>query len=204
MKLTTTVFALLAIPFFTQATENRDEYSYIETPSAEQIADLQDPDFDGVITARDKCPNTPKGALVDNDGCENYFDAKEKKQLKVLFANDSADIEPAFITQVRTMAEFLEAYPDTSIELQGYASKTGGAKHNLELSKKRAKKVREALISYGVSHTRIKTVGFGDTVTDVEGSDETAHALNRRVVATVVGYHGEVVQEWTIFTTKEK
>lgn len=187
------------------ASNNIDEqYDYLETPVSNQIADLADQDLDGVINARDLCKNTPAGAEIDNNGCETYYEATEKKQLKVLFANNSTEISPLFITQVRTMAEFLTAYPDTSIELQGFASKTGNAEHNLALSKQRATNVRKALISYGVSHTRIKTVGFGDTITAAEGNTDTTHALNRRVVATVVGFHGEVAKEWTIFTTIAK
>ncbi len=181
-----------------------DQYEYLTTPVSNQLADLADQDNDGVINARDLCENTPKAASIDNDGCETYYEATEKKQLKVLFANNSTEISPLFITQVRTMAEFLTAYPDTSIELQGFASKTGNAEHNLTLSKQRATNVRKALISYGVSHTRIKTIGFGDTVTAVKGDSDTTHALNRRVVATVVGFHGEVEKEWTIFTTIAK
>lgn len=36
-----------------------DEYEYITTPLATQIDDLQDDDRDGVINARDLCPDTP-------------------------------------------------------------------------------------------------------------------------------------------------
>ncbi|MDP5056576.1 MAG: OmpA family protein, partial [Marinomonas hwangdonensis] len=32
---------------------------------------LADADRDGVIDARDLCPNTSQGAAVDNDGCPN-------------------------------------------------------------------------------------------------------------------------------------
>ncbi|BDU37087.1 outer membrane porin F [Vibrio nigripulchritudo ATCC 27043] len=196
--------ALLTLSWHASANQSDDEYDYIDVPKSDQIADLSDDDYDGVVNARDLCTGTPRGASVDNDGCETYIESEDKKQLKVLFANDSDEITPAFITQIRTMAEFLDAYPETSIELQGFASKTGNAEHNLDLSKRRAKAVREALISYGVSHTRIKTIGFGDSVLDDLGESQVSHALNRRVVATVVGYKGSVINEWNIFTTKKK
>lgn len=205
MKRLFLILSLISATPINAATQEFDEqYDYLDTPVSLQAADLADQDRDGVINARDLCKNTPTGASIDNDGCETYYEATEKKQLKVLFANNATEISPLFITQVRTMAEFLTAYPDTSIELQGFASKTGNPEHNLALSKQRATNVRKALISYGVSHTRIKTVGFGDTVTAVKGDTDTTHALNRRVVATVVGFHGEVAKEWTIFTTIAK
>ncbi len=99
------------------------------------------------------------------------------------------------------MAEFLQTYPSTSIELQGYASKVGSAEHNLALSKQRSEAVRDQLLRYGVAPERVNIVGYGDSVLEVEGTDDVNHARNRRVTATVVGYKGEVVKEWTIFTT---
>ncbi|USD66501.1 OmpA family protein [Vibrio sp. SCSIO 43136] len=201
MKIWAIVSASLVLASNTALAE---EPEYIPVPVAVQTNDLTDDDYDGVINARDTCPNTPRQAEVTNDGCEEYFEATEKRQLKVLFANNSTDVPPAFMSQIRTMAEFLDKYPEASIELQGYASKTGSAEKNLELSKGRAENVRRALISYGVSHTRIKTVGFGDNI-DVAGNyTEVNQALDRKVVATVVGHQGDVVEEWSIFTTREK
>ncbi|HGE6067859.1 TPA: OmpA family protein [Vibrio cholerae] len=178
-----------------------DEYDYRPTPLANQIADLQDDDRDGVINARDLCPDTPKGSEIDNDGCGTFVKASQMQQLHILFANNSSSIEPAFLTQIRQMAEFLQTYPSTSIELQGYASKVGSAEHNLALSKQRSESVRDQLLRYGVAPERVNIVGYGDSVLEVEGTDDVSHARNRRVTATVVGYKGEVVKEWTIFTT---
>lgn len=125
-------------------------------------------------------------------------------QIRVLFANDSDEINPVFTQQLSELSEFLEEYPSTSIELQGYASRTGTAEHNLDLSKRRAENVRRVLLQNGISPNRVTIVGYGDTVLASTGTDETSHALNRRVTATVVGYKGEVKKEWTIFTTLPK
>ena len=189
---------------FVYSADQAEEYSYIEAPLATQVADLQDNDKDGVINARDKCTTTPLGSAVDNYGCEKYIESSQTKQLKILFANDSYEINPVFMSQIRIMAQFLEQYSTASIELQGYASKTGNAEHNLTLSKNRAKAVRSALISYGVAPSRVKIVGFGDAVLVNQDTTMVAHALNRRVVASVVGYTGDVEKEWTIFTRRNR
>ncbi|NOI80892.1 OmpA family protein [Vibrio tubiashii] len=181
-----------------------DEYDYIEAPQAEQISDLTDDDRDGVVNARDICPGTPRGAQVDNEGCGAAIMEEEERQLRILFANDSYEINPIFSDQIQTMAEFLEKYQSASIQIQGYASKTGTAEYNLELSKKRAHAVEDELLSYGIAKDRVTIVGYGDTNLEDEGTDETSHALNRRVTATVVGLKEEVVDEWTIFSVIEK
>lgn len=190
--------SLLAV---TQQVFAEDEYDYRPVPSAEQIADLQDEDNDGVINARDMCPGTPEGSEVDNDGCGEYIKASDNMQVRILFANDSDEINPVFRRQVRELSDFLKEYPTTSIELHGYASKVGGSQHNQDLSERRARNVREALLSYNIEPSRVRIVGFGDTHLAQQGTDEVSHALNRRVTASVVGYKGEIKKEWTIFTT---
>ncbi|MGI3061560.1 OmpA family protein [Vibrio alginolyticus] len=191
-------WGMLAI---TQHVVAEDEYEYRPVPNAEQIADLQDDDNDGVINARDMCPGTPEGSEVDNDGCGEYIKASDNMQVRILFANDSDEINPVFRRQVRELSDFLKEYPTTSIELHGYASKVGGSKHNQDLSERRARNVREALLSYDIEPSRVRIVGFGDTHLAQQGTDEVSHALNRRVTASVVGYKGEIKREWTIFTT---
>ncbi|HHF2875270.1 TPA: OmpA family protein [Vibrio diabolicus] len=192
------VLSLLAV---TQQVAAEDEYDYRPVPSAEQIADLEDEDNDGVINARDMCPGTPEGSEVDNDGCGEYIKASDNMQVRILFANDSDEINPVFRRQVRELSDFLKEYPTTSIELHGYASKVGGSQHNQDLSERRARNVREALLSYNIEPSRVRIVGFGGTHLAQQGTDEVSHALNRRVTASVVGYKGEIKKEWTIFTT---
>ncbi|MGY3569684.1 OmpA family protein [Vibrio paucivorans] len=189
---------------FAESDTSSDEFEYLETPVAEQIDDLIDDDRDGVINARDLCPETPLKAEIDNDGCATYVKTEQTMQLHILFANDSSNINPAFLSQIRSMAKFLKDYPSTSIELQGYASKVGNHKYNQKLSEKRAQEVQSALINNGISHSRIQILGFGDTNLEELGDDEVSHAMNRKVVATVVGHKGSVKEEWTIFNKIEK
>lgn len=180
------------------------DYPYIDTPTAVQVSDLQDDDRDGVVNARDICPETPRESQVDNDGCGELMRSEEVRQLKILFAHNSFEINPIFSEQIRTMAEFLKTYKTASIEIQGYASKIGSPEYNLELSKKRANNVQKRLISYGITRDRARIVGYGESKLESQGDDPTSHAINRKVTATVVGLKEAVIEEWTIFTTIKK
>src|SRR5690606_7446699 len=113
MKSYTLPFALAAI--LVSAPILADEYDYRPTPVADQIDDLQDQDRDGVINARDLCPDTPSTAEVDNDGCGTYIKTSQQMQIRVLFANNSDVINPVFRSQIKELAEFLKLYPSTSI-----------------------------------------------------------------------------------------
>ncbi|WP_114767132.1 OmpA family protein [Vibrio rhodolitus] len=186
------------------AEEENDEYEYIETPVAEQIADLIDDDSDGVVNARDLCISTPEGSLIDNDGCGIIVETEDEMQLRILFANDSSTIEPVFETQIRNMSDFLKRFPETAIEVQGYASAVGSPEYNLALSKRRAVAVEQELLGNGITPDRVTIVGYGETNLEASGDDELSHAKNRKVTATVVGYDEEPVKEWTIFSIIEK
>ena len=183
---------------------NEDEYEYIPHPKANQVADLLDDDRDGVINARDLCPETLEGAEINNDGCANLFKEEEELALRVLFAHDSYEINPVFSDQIQTMADFLDKYKSASIEVQGHTSKVGPEAYNYTLSKQRANAVQDELLYYGIAPERVTIVGFGESLLEDEGDDEVAHATNRRVTATVVGLSEKVVEEWSIFSIIEK
>ncbi|WP_261815294.1 OmpA family protein [Vibrio gallicus] len=179
-----------------------DTETYMETPLPEQQADLRDFDNDGVINARDKCPGTPRGAEVSNDGCEEYYEVTQQQTLKILFQNNSTEVNPVFGSQIEGMAEFLKEYPETSVELKGFASTPGSNTYNIELSRNRAIVVQDKIISFGVDPNRIAIVGFGEE--ESTSDDPTTEALDRRVEATVVGFKGDFIKQWTIFTKLPK
>ena len=199
-----TYLLLPALTMSLLACSSQQDEEYIETPEAEQISDLQDDDKDGVVNARDACPATPPASLIDNEGCGETILSEEVRQLNVLFANDSYEVNPIFSDQITTMAEFLETYQSASIEIQGYTSKVGSSEYNLELSKKRAHNVEDELLSNGIDPSRVRVLGYGEDRLESDGDDATSHALNRRVTATVVGLSEQIVEEWTIFTTLKK
>nr|WP_254868742.1 OmpA family protein [Vibrio ostreicida] len=205
INISSTLFTFVATTLVLSTnTFAEDVYDYIDTPVPNQLADLRDQDKDGVINARDLCADTPLGAEIDNEGCGTYVNSEQEMDLHILFENDSSDVQPLFLTQIRQMADFLDTYPEASIELQGYASKVGQHQHNLALSKRRATEVQSALVNNGIDPTRISIVGFGDTNLSETGDDELTHAKNRKVIASVVGYKGNVKKQWTIFTKKPK
>ena len=192
-----TIIGLLALSLFGCS------LSVPHPPIAKQTKNLFDNDSDGVINQRDHCPKTPIDAVVDNDGCPSYIDSSEENKIHVLFANDSSEIPENYMQNINKMSEFLVKYPKTHIELKGYASPVGNAAYNIALSKRRANAIRQALINHGISPSRIKTMGFGDSDPIAAYDIEESNTLSRRVVAQVVGSQENVVREWTVYTVRE-
>lgn len=192
--------SLIIAVFFLAACSSNEQADYT-SKSLSQYKDmaLADDDKDGVINARDLCQQTEQGTSIDNDGCGKYTREKGSHNLHILFENDSSEVSPIYLSQIRSMADFLDKYPDTSVELQGFANHLGSHSHNLELSKQRASNVKKILVRYGVDFERISIVGFGDAKT----SHSQKSAQDRKVIATVIGSKESLDKEWTIFSKLE-
>ena len=101
--------------------------------------------------------------------------------LPVRFAFDSADILPAARTQLDALAEGIKLLaPESSVTVEGHTDAVGNDAYNLELSRGRARAVRDYLVQrHGIDAARLKTVAYGEA-RPIEASDPNA-ALNRRV-----------------------
>lgn len=101
--------------------------------------------------------------------------------LPVRFAFDSADILPQARTQLDALAKGIKLLPtDRAVLVEGHTDAVGDDDYNLELSRARARAVRDYLVQHhGIEASRLKTVGYGEG-RPVEGSDPYA-AVNRRV-----------------------
>ncbi len=70
--------------------------------------------------------------------------------------------------------------PNSIVTVEGHTDAVGSDAYNLELSRSRARAVRDYLVQrHGIDGARLKTVGYGEARL-VEAADPTA-AVNRRV-----------------------
>ncbi|EKE69938.1 OmpA family protein [Gallaecimonas xiamenensis] len=169
--------------------------------STAQVNDLNDPDSDGVINARDKCADTLLGSLIDNYGCGDNADKVQRFDLKVLFANDSDYIDPRYYGEIGKVADFMTRYPEAKLTLEGHCSKVGGEQYNLDLSQRRVNAVAKVLErEFKVAPTRVTAVGYGFSRPLDSAMTEEAHRRNRRVVAELSGAKNLPVMKWTIYT----
>jgi putative exosortase-associated protein (TIGR04073 family) len=79
------------------------------------------------------------------------------------------------------LAETLERYPETQIEVQGYTDSTGPVAFNQELSERRARSVRDFLVDQGLPQDRIATQGFGVSHPIASNDSSEGRRANRRV-----------------------
>lgn len=155
---------------------------------------LIDSDNDGISDANDKCNNTPAQVKVDSKGCALYAEKSVEIKLNVAFANNSSIVEPAMMNDIQRLADFMKAYKNTTVVIEGHSSATGSAKYNLMLSQKRADSVKQALINeFNIDANRLNAKGFGQTQLLSEGTTAADHKMNRRVVAKIATTTKEIV-----------
>src|SRR5688500_12814310 len=99
----------------------------------------------------------------------------------VTFAVDSTTISPSFRTALDEVAQSLQRYPNSLVDVMGHTDSTGSDQYNLDLSRRRAESVAGYLTMRGVSRARLATVGYGEQYPRADNTTEEGRALNRRV-----------------------
>jgi outer membrane protein OmpA-like peptidoglycan-associated protein len=106
----------------------------------------------------------------------------------VLFKTNEAALLPIAETQLRRVAEALNAYDEgRKIVVYGHTDSRGSSATNRRLSQARAESVRAFLVSAGVNSERISAVGKGEDEPVADNRSAEGRANNRRVEIIVGG-----------------
>jgi len=106
----------------------------------------------------------------------------------IYFEFDSSDVAEQDRGIVAAHAAFLAANPGVKVNVEGHADERGAREYNIGLGDQRAQSVRRMLEFQGVAPMQISTVSFGEEKPAVEGHDESAWSMNRRVELVYVGH----------------
>lgn len=99
----------------------------------------------------------------------------------VLFATGQAELTPVGMTNLRKLADVMQANPERTVLVEGFTDSVGGAAYNQELSERRAMAVRNALTSMGVAPQRVAMKGYGEAYPVAPNDTAGNRQLNRRV-----------------------
>ncbi|MBN36270.1 MAG: peptidoglycan-associated lipoprotein [Rhodospirillaceae bacterium] len=101
---------------------------------------------------------------------------------RVYFDFNSSVINAQAQGTIKRWAEWMNAYTDIFVVVEGHCDERGTREYNLALGERRANAVKNYLVALGVDPVRIGTISFGKERPAVEGHTEAAWAQNRRVV----------------------
>ncbi|MFG2038543.1 OmpA family protein [Dactylosporangium sp. NPDC048998] len=128
-----------------------------------------------------------KGQAVRNELVVGQAAAPAQVQTQLValptveFENDSATLTAKGRAVVENAASILKANPAIKVSIEGHTDVTGTVAHNQALSEARAKTVLDTLVSLGIAPDRLSSKGFGESRPKVQGADDAANAVNRRV-----------------------
>ena len=105
----------------------------------------------------------------------------------ITFDYDRYDIKPQFEATLNEVAQTLQSYNQTYVDVLGHTDTTGSAEYNQGLSVRRAQSVANYLASHGVASARMATRGYGESAPLFLPDDtEAKRAANRRVEIKIV------------------
>ncbi len=108
--------------------------------------------------------------------------------IRSVFELNSDALSTAALSEIRTKApdilKGLQKHEKATVEVAGHTCDLGGIEHNLDLSERRAKEVKKALVKAGLPVGKIKVVGYGETSPLYENISEEKRKLNRRMELT--------------------
>ena len=117
----------------------------------------------------------------------NPIKVGEKMQLSnVFYKIDSWQLKKESMSELNNLANLLSENRDLIIEIGGYTDSTGSAEYNMVLSEKRALSVVNYLIDRGISHERLKYIGYGNASPIGDNVTVEGRKLNRRTEAKII------------------
>ncbi len=148
----------------------------------------KDSDGDGIADAFDRCP-TIKG-IAANNGCPE-IDTETQEILAIAlegiqFETAKDVLKSESYPILDRVVAIMEKHPEYNMAIEGYTDSSGDDAMNLDLSKRRAKRAMDYLISKGISANRLSSEGFGEANPVASNDTKEGRAKNRRVEFRIV------------------
>ena len=104
----------------------------------------------------------------------------------LLFATDSTALTPTLQGDLRALAQNVQVYQNSTLQIVGHTDSDGDAAYNQTLSEGRARSVANTLIANGVPAGRIQTFGRGESQPVASNLTPAGKAQNRRVEIVIL------------------
>ena len=101
---------------------------------------------------------------------------------RVFFATNKSVLTTASRDTLRKQAAFMRKKKDLTFTIEGHADERGTREYNLALGERRANAVKDYLMTYGISGSRLSVISYGKERPVNSGSSPLAWSQNRRSV----------------------
>lgn len=139
---------------------------------------MPEPEPEPVRVVEAPCAISGPDGPVDLSGCEQGDTIVLEG---VTFALDRAEIdEDAQRTLERVAQALVAERPDLEVEIHGHTDSSASEAYNDDLSLRRARAVKQALVALGVAENRMSLRGFGELQPVADNDTAEGRAANRR------------------------
>lgn len=98
----------------------------------------------------------------------------------IYFEYDKSDVRGDQQAAIQADAQFLSQHSNINFTVEGHCDERGSTEYNLALGDQRASSVKNALVTAGVSASRVKTISYGKEKPFCMESNESCYQQNRR------------------------
>ena len=124
---------------------------------------------------------TSPGSTTTQQNTDQSLNASEGGPLSdIHFGYNDYTVQPQDGSILRSNATWLQAHPNTNVEVQGNCDERGSEDYNIALGAKRAQSAKDYLATLGVSPGRISTISYGKELPICHEQDEGCWQRNRR------------------------
>jgi len=106
---------------------------------------------------------------------------------RVFFATNKSVLTTASRDTLRKQAAWLRENKSINVTVEGHCDERGTREYNLALGERRANAVKDYLMTYGISGSRIAVTSYGKERPVNSGSSPLAWSQNRRSVTVKAG-----------------
>jgi len=119
-------------------------------------------------------------SVVSSDITPAYAEGKEGMFADILFEYDKYDVKESYKSELQAVAAWMTKNSSTKVSVEGDCDERGTNEYNLALGDRRAKAVKDYLVSLGVLSSRIETISYGEEKPVCTEQSEECWAKNRR------------------------
>jgi peptidoglycan-associated lipoprotein len=129
-------------------------------------------------------------SVTSSDIAPAYAEGKEGMFADIMFEYDKYDVKESYKSELQAFAAWMTKNSSATVSVEGNCDERGTNEYNLALGDRRAKAVKDYLVSLGVASSRIETISYGEEKPVCTEQSEECWAKNRRahfVILTKAG-----------------
>lgn len=122
----------------------------------------------------------PSETVESRERLAKSMEEEEGKFKDVLFDFDKYNVQNMYKAEMKSVAVWMTKNTDARLSVEGHCDERGTTEYNLALGERRAKSVKDYLVSLGVPSSRIETISFGAEKPVCTDHTEECWTKNRR------------------------